>query len=197
MSTTTRADGPEIAGPAVNDGRVDPVAEELVRELAERARAEGVSLTGPGGLLGRLTKVVLESALEGEMDAHLGYRRHDPAGNRSGNSRNGRRAKTVLTEAGPVEISVPRDRAASFEPVIVAKGQRRMGGIDDIAISLVAKGLTTVEVQAHLARSTALRCRGRRSAPSPTGSWTGSPNGRNRPLDAAWFLADVANRRVA
>ena len=63
--------------------------EQLVRQLAERARAEGVSLTGPGGLLGRLTKVVLESALEAEMDDHLGYDKHDPAGDGSGNSRNG------------------------------------------------------------------------------------------------------------
>jgi putative transposase len=151
MSTTRQADAAETAAPAVDDGRVDPVDEQLVRELAERARAEGVSLTGPGGLLGRLTKVVLESALEGEMDAHLGYRKHDPAGAGSGNSRNGRRAKTVLTEAGPVELSVPRDRDASFEPVIVPKRQRRLGGIDDMVISLVAKGLTTGEVQAHLA----------------------------------------------
>ena len=85
------------------------------------------------------------------MDAHLGYRKHDAAGDGSGNSRNGRRAKTVVTEAGPVEISVPRDRGASFEPVIVPKRQRRLGGIDDIVVSLVAKGLTTGEVQAHLA----------------------------------------------
>jgi putative transposase len=151
MSTTTQADAAKTASPAVDDGRVDPVDEQLVRELAERARAEGVSLTGPGGLLGRLTKVVLESALDGEMDAHLGYGKHDPAGDGSGNSRNGRRAKTVLTGAGPVEIEVPRDRASSFEPVIVAKRQRRLGGIDDMVISLVAKGLTTGEVQAHLA----------------------------------------------
>jgi putative transposase len=107
MSTTTQADAAKTASPAVDDDRVDPVDEQLVRELAERARAEGVSLTGPGGLLGRLTKVMLESALDGEMDAHLGYRRHDPAGDGSGNSRNGRRAKTVVTEAGPVEISAP------------------------------------------------------------------------------------------
>ena len=104
---TTRADAAKTASLAVDDGRADPADEQLVRELAERARAEGVSLTGPGGLLGRLTKVVLESALDGEMDAHLGYRKHDPAGHGSGNSRNGRRPKTVLTEAGPVEVSVP------------------------------------------------------------------------------------------
>jgi transposase-like protein len=125
--------------------------EELVRQLAAQARAEGVSLTGPGGLLGRLTKVVLESALEGELDSHLGYRKNDPAGDGSGNSRNGHRDKTVLTETGPVQISVPRDRGGSFEPKIVAKRQRRLGGIDDMVISLVAKGLTTGEVQAHLA----------------------------------------------
>jgi putative transposase len=125
--------------------------EELARRLAEQARAEGVPLTGPGGLLGRLTKVVLESALEGEMDDHLGYRKHEVAGAGSGNSRNGHRDKTVLTEAGPVQISVPRDRGSSFEPKIVAKRQRRLGGIDDMVISLVAKGLTTGEVQAHLA----------------------------------------------
>jgi transposase-like protein len=139
------------AGPAVEDIRVDAGDEELARQLAEQARAEGIPLTGPDGLLGRLTKVVLESALEAEMDDHLGYRKHDPAGDGSGNSRNGRRAKTVLTQAGPVGIEVPRDRDSSFEPKIVPKRARRLGGIDDMVISLVAKGLTTGEVQAHLA----------------------------------------------
>ena len=119
MTTTVEpgaANGTKPAAPAADDGRVDAADEELARQLAERARAEGLSLTGPGGLLGRLTKVVLESALEGEMDAHLGYRKHDPAGDGSGNSRNGHRGKTVLTGAGPVEVSVPRDRDASFAP---------------------------------------------------------------------------------
>jgi transposase-like protein len=100
-----------------------------------------------------LTKVVLESALEGEMDAHLGYGKHDPAGRDGGNSRNGHRGKTVLTDVGPVQIEVPRDRNASFEPAIVAKRQRRLPGVDDLVISLVAKGLTTGEVQAHLAET--------------------------------------------
>jgi len=134
------------------DGVQPDAAElELARQLAGRARAEGLSLTGPGGLLGRLTKVVLEGALEGELDAHLGYAKHDPAGRDGQNSRNGHRAKTVLTDVGPVEIAVPRDRDASFEPKIVAKRQRRLGGVDEMVISLVAKGLTTGEVQAHLA----------------------------------------------
>jgi transposase-like protein len=124
---------------------------ELARQLAERAQAEGLALTGPGGLLGRLAKVVLEGALEGELDAHLGYAKHDPAGRDGGNSRNGHRDKTVITDVGPVEIAMPRDRDASFAPKIVAKRQRRLGGVDDLVISLVAKGLTTGEVQAHLA----------------------------------------------
>ena len=138
------------SGEPGQDGGVDPAELELARQLAERARTEGLSLTGPGGLLGRLTKVVLEGALEGEMDGHLGYAKHDPAGRDGGNSRNGHRAKTVLTDVGPVEIGVPRDRDASFAPKIVAKRQRRLGGVDDLVISLVAKGLTTGEVQAHL-----------------------------------------------
>jgi Transposase, Mutator family len=99
---------------------------QLARQLAERAREEGLSLTGPDGLLGRLTKVVLEGALEGEMDAHLKYARHD--GRDGGNSRNGYRAKTVVTDVGQVQIEVPRDRDASFEPKIVAKRQRRLPG---------------------------------------------------------------------
>ena len=93
----------------------------------------------------------MESALEGELDDHLGYGKHDPAGRDGGNSRNGRRSKTVLTEAGPVEISVPRDRDASFEPRIVAKRQRRLSGVDDLVLSLSAKGLTHGEIAAHLA----------------------------------------------
>ena len=108
--------------------------------LSDRARAEGLRLTGEGGLLGRLTKLVVESSLEGEMDDHLGYGKHDPVGRDGGNSRNGRRPKTLLTEAGPVRIEVPRDRDGSFAPGIVAKRQRRLTGMDEMVISLSAKG---------------------------------------------------------
>jgi putative transposase len=125
--------------------------EQLLRELTERARTGGLKLTGEGGLLGRLTKMVIEGALEGELDDHLGYGKHDPEGRDGGNSRNGRRAKTVLTDTGPVEISVPRDRDSSFEPKIVAKRQRRLTGVDEMVISLSAKGLTHGEISAHLA----------------------------------------------
>jgi putative transposase len=130
---------------------LDCVDEQLIRQLADRARAEGLQLTGEGGLLSRLTKTVLESALEGELDDHLGYAKHDPVGRDGENSRNGRRAKPVLTEVGPVEIAVPRDRDGTFEPRLVRKHQRRLSGIEDLVISLSAKGLTTGEISAHLA----------------------------------------------
>jgi putative transposase len=124
--------------------------EQVIRELTARARADGLKLTGEGGLLGKLTRMVVEGALEGEMDDHLGYGKHAPAGRNGGNSRNGHRAKTVLTETGPVEISVPRDRDSSFEPQVVAKRQRRLTGAEDMVISLSAKGLTHGEIAAHL-----------------------------------------------
>ncbi|MEU8342371.1 IS256 family transposase [Spirillospora sp. NPDC048832] len=129
---------------------LSPAVASQLAELVAQARADGLPVDGEGGLLAQLTKIVLESSLEGEMDAHLGYGKHDPAGKNSGNSRNGKRSKTVLTEAGPVQIEVPRDRDASFEPQIVRKRQRRLNGIDGIVLSLSAKGLTTGEISAHL-----------------------------------------------
>ena len=89
--------------------------------------------------------------MEAELTDHLGYDRHDPAGRNSGNSRNGRRPKTVITDVGPVPIDVPRDRDGSFAPRLVRKRQRRLAGVDELVISLTAKGLTTGEMQAHLA----------------------------------------------
>jgi transposase-like protein len=139
----------EAARPA--DSSLDAVDEQLIDRLVGRAREGGLQLTGEGGLLAQLTKRLVESALEGELTDHLGYGKHDAEGRDGGNSRNGRRAKTVLTEVGPVEIDVPRDRDGSFEPKIVAKRQRRLSGVDELVISLSAKGLTTGEVQAHLA----------------------------------------------
>ena len=123
--------------------------QQLAQDLVESARAEGVELVGPGGLLTGLTKTVLETALEAEISEHLGYDKHGVEGRDGGNSRNGTRTKTVLTEIGPVEIEVPRDRDASFEPVIVRKRQRRLDGIDEVVLSLTARGLTTGEVAAH------------------------------------------------
>jgi transposase-like protein len=121
-------------------------------ELVRLAQEQGLSLTGPDGLLKQLTKTVLETALNEEMTEHLGYEKHDPPGAGTGNIRNGTRAKTVLTDTtGAVELDVPRDRAATFEPQIVKKRQRRLSGVDEVVLSLYAKGLTTGEISAHFA----------------------------------------------
>jgi putative transposase len=125
--------------------------QQLAEQLLAQARQQGVELVGPGGLLNQLTKKVLETALEAEMSDHLGYDKHHPAGRNHGNSRNGIRPKTVLTEIGPVEIDVPRDVDASFQPKIVRKRQRRLTGVDQIVLSLSARGLTTGEISAHFA----------------------------------------------
>ncbi len=134
-------------------GKPEPTAEQkLAEELVARAREQGVALTGPEGLLKQLTKTVLETALNQEMTEHLGHGKHGPAGNEAGNVRNGTRAKTVLTEAsGQVPLEVPRDRAGTFEPQIVKKRQRRLTGVDEMVLSLYAKGLTTGEISAHFA----------------------------------------------
>ena len=125
-----------------------PVSDELIDEWLKQGRKpEDVH-----GLLRQLTKMVIERAMQGEMAEHLGYEKHDPAGAGSGNIRNGTRAKSVLTEAtGQVEIDVPRDRAGTFEPQIVKKRQRRLSGVDEVVLSLYAKGLTTGEISAHFA----------------------------------------------
>jgi putative transposase len=124
---------------------------EVAERLVEQAREEGLDLVGPDGVLTGLTKQVLETGLEAELAEHLGYDKHAPEGRDGGNSRNGIRSKTVLTEIGPVPLDVPRDRDGSFEPKLVKKRQRRLRGVDAMVLSLTAKGLTTGEVQAHLA----------------------------------------------
>jgi len=129
----------------------DLVSPEAVDRMLADAEQAGMALDGPGGLLNQLTRTVLERALGAELDDHLGYVKGDPGGNGSGNSRNGSYDKTVTTAAGPVRFGVPRDRNGSFEPRIVAKGQRRLGQVDDMILSLYARGMTTRDIQAHLA----------------------------------------------
>src|ERR1700685_3064751 len=131
----------------------EPTAEQLAaEELVRQARAQGLSLTGPDGLLKQLTKTVLETALNQEMTEHLGHEKHGRAEPAWGNVRNGTRSKTVLPEStGEVGIEVPRDRAGTFEPQIVRKRQRRLTGVDEMVLSLYAKGLTTGEISAHFA----------------------------------------------
>ncbi|MFI0487019.1 transposase [Actinomadura sp. 9N215] len=122
--------------------------------LLERSkgRGRGLRLTGENSLLGQLVKAMLERALEADLTAHLGYGKHDVAGNGSGNSRNGRgKPKTVQTGVGPVRLDVPRDRAGTFSPVLVPKRSGRVtGGLDDMVISLYAHGMGVCDVQHHL-----------------------------------------------
>jgi transposase-like protein len=146
--TTTLSDMPAKKKP-------DPSAEEVAaQELVRLAQEQGLSLTGPDGLLKQFTKTVLETALNEEMTEHLGHEKNRAAGGRdSSNVRNGTRSKTVLTHAtGRVEVEVPRDREGTFEPVIVKKRQRRLGEVDEIVLSLYARGLTTGEISAHFAQ---------------------------------------------
>ncbi len=133
----------------------DPSAEEVAaKELVRQAKEQGLSLTGPDGLLKQFTKSVLETALNEEMTEHVGHEKNRAAeGRESTNIRNGTRPKTVLTHAtGEVEIEVPRDRDGTFDPVIVKKRQRRLSEVDEIVLSLYARGLTTGEIAAHFAQ---------------------------------------------
>jgi putative transposase len=123
--------------------------DELIDELLAGARTEE-EIAGPGGLLGQLTKRLVERAMEVELTDHLGYEPHlEPPGG-AGNTRNGSTPKTLITEQGPVRINTPRDRDGSFEPQIVRKRQRRFEGFDDKILALYSRGLSTRDIEAHL-----------------------------------------------
>jgi len=127
--------------------------DRLLDALLERSRDEagGLRLTGEGSMLGELVKAVLERALEAELTAYLGYERHERAGHNSGNSRNGAIGKRVQTSIGPVGLEVPRDRAGTFEPMLIPKRSGRVsGGLDDMIISLYAHGMTVRDILHHL-----------------------------------------------
>lgn len=180
MGTTTVSAGSQRPGRAPADRRPSRAGVQrqqawTVAEMVRQARADGEDLTGPQGLLKRLTKLVLETALEEEMTEHLGHGKHRPVGggvqaptggdggggveavgdDGDGpirNVRNGTRTKTVLTDSvGKVQVTVPRGRAGTFEPVIVGRHQRKLGSVEAVVLSLTAKGLTTGEISAHLA----------------------------------------------
>jgi len=124
--------------------------DEVVDELLAGARSEE-EIVGPGGLLSRLTKRLVERAMEVELTEHLGYEPYlEPPGG-AGNARNGSTPKTLVTEHGPVAIDTPRDRNGSFEPQIVRKRQRRFEGFDEKILALYSRGLSTRDIEAHLA----------------------------------------------
>lgn len=132
------------------EGVIDDAA---VEQMMSAASARGVALTGEGGFLPELIKSVLERGMSAELTDHLGYDKHDPAGRGSGNSRNGTTPRTVHTEVGPVHVDAPRDRAGTFKSALLPCGARRLGGLDDMIISLYAGGMSIREIQFHLAET--------------------------------------------
>jgi Transposase, Mutator family len=125
----------------------------MLDDLMNQVDSGDLQLTGEGGFLPELVKRVLEAGLQAELTDHLGYERHDRSGHGSGNSRNGFTAKRLGTEVGDMDLATPRDRLGSFEPRLVPKGQRRVGGLSEMIISLYAGGMTIRDIQAHLERT--------------------------------------------
>lgn len=133
---------------------VDEMVEAgLLDDVMDRVDAGGLALTGEGGFLPEMIKQVLERGLATELTEHLGYEKGDRGGRGSPNSRNGSTPKTVSTEIGRVPLEVPRDRASTFEPRLVPKGTRRLGGLDEMIISLYAGGMTVRDIGHHLVRT--------------------------------------------
>jgi len=130
-----------------------PDMSDFAKMMVAGAKERGLALTGEGGLLTDLTKQVLQTALEVEMDEHLGYQKGDRTESRSENYRNGTSVKTLKTDIGEVEIEVPRDRVGSFEPVIVPKHKRRIDGLDAQVLTLYSKGMTTKDICDFLSES--------------------------------------------
>ena len=147
------ADGPLPSLPGLPGGGLldrPKLSDELIDELLAGART-AEEIAGPDGLLGELTRRLLERALQAEIAEHLGYPPGQAPPGGAGNSRNGQPAKTVLTDQGPMRIRSPRDRKGTFEPKIVGKRQTRWVGFDEKVIALYARGLTVREIQGHLA----------------------------------------------
>jgi putative transposase len=128
----------------------DRLSDELIDELLAGARTED-EVVGPGGLLADLTRRLVERAMSAELTEHLGYERHQEPPGGAGNTRNGSTPKTLVTEHGPVPIKTPRDRKGTFEPQLVRKGQRRFEGFDEKILALYSRGLSTRDIEAHLA----------------------------------------------
>jgi putative transposase len=157
MRATTRVaqrdgGGALAAGPPVAqlpDGVRERLSDELIDELLAGARGEE-EIVGPGGLLGDLTRRLVERAMDAELTEHLGYEHGQPPPGGAGNTRNGTTPKTLATEHGSVRIEAPRDRKGSFAPQIVAKGKRRFAGFDEKIIALYARGLSVRDIRAHL-----------------------------------------------
>lgn len=182
---------PEIVSGVLVPVSPVPLEQQMAEQLLAQAKMDGIKLVGPGGLLAGITSRVLQAALETEMSDHLGYDKGDPAGRGAPNSRNGYSEKTVQTDLGPVPVKIPRDRAGEFEPQVIPKHVRRVGGFNEMILSLYAKGLTTGEIQAHLSEiyeanvSRDLVSRVTDAVNEELAAW------RNRPLDKIYAVVFI------
>src|ERR1700682_103660 len=172
------------------DGTKEDIGMAIDTKLIDQLLAEHghrpEDIAGETGLLKQLTKAVLARAMQAEMTGHLGYEKHDPAGYKSGNSRNGNSKKKLAGEFGEIDLETPRDRNGSFEPKIVAKHQTRFTGFDDKILSMYARGMTTREIEGHLQEMYGVEL-----SPTLVSQVTDAVqdevrNWQNRPLDATY-----------
>jgi putative transposase len=173
----------------LTSGQILPA--EVLDSLMDRVRAEGLELVGDGGVLTELTKVILERALEEERSEHLGYERGDPAGRGSGNSRNGTSPKRVLTDLGPVDLDVPRDRAGTFEPKIVPKNVTRLGRFNDNIIAWYSRGLSTRDIRRELHRMYGVEVSAELISRVTAGVVDELRDWQSRPLDACYPIVYI------
>jgi len=141
---------PDLGDVCLSNGEL--LSPQELDRIMGRVRDQNLRLVGEGGVLSFLSKKILERALEEERTEHLGYERGDPAGRGSGNSRNGTTPKRVLTDAGPVDLDVPRDRAGTFEPRIVPTGVTRLAGFSDTIVAWYATGMSTRDIRRQIKR---------------------------------------------
>ncbi|MCP3919741.1 MAG: IS256 family transposase [bacterium] len=162
-----------------------PIRKELLDELLKDC-AKREDMVGPDGLLRKLTGALVERMLEAEMTEHLGYEKDDPAGRRSGNSRNGKSTKTLRTGRGDVPIEVPRDREGDFEPQVVKKGETHFEGFDDEIISMYGRGMTQRDIREHLEQMYGTKISPDLISRATAAVWDELQAWRNRPLDPVW-----------
>jgi putative transposase len=149
--TKPKKDFEQAAEPEARRLRRELFDDDMLDKLMAATDERGLALTGEGGFLPEMIKAVLERGMQAELTDHLGYEQGDRAGHGSGNSRNGTTPKTVSTEVGEVALDQPRDRNSTFSSALVPKGARRLGGLEDMIISLYAGGMTLRDIQHHLA----------------------------------------------
>lgn len=169
-------------------------------EFRERLEAAETmdDVMGRDGVIRRILQTTVSEFLQAELTAHVGYDKHDPSGNNSGNSRNGSTRKRVATEHGLIDIDVPRDRNGTFEPVAVRKHERRLGKIEDVVISLYARGMSTRDIQAQIEELYGVEISPSAVSQITETVMTTMVEWQNRPLDALYPIVyfDAIHYRV-